>query len=44
MIEDQARWAIASGLVDRKAVPNLLDVVDARSLDAVSPQAVSIVR
>lgn len=44
MIEDQARWAIASGLVGRKAVANLLDVVDARPLDAVSPQAVSVVR
>lgn len=44
MLEDQARWAISSGLASRTEVPNLLDSVYLDALTAIKPDAVSIVR
>lgn len=44
MLEDQARWAIANGLVDAKAEPNFLEVINPDAMLAVKPAAVSIVR
>lgn len=44
MLEDQGRWAINEGLTERRQVPNLLDALDLRPLEAVRPGAISIVR
>lgn len=43
MLEDQARWAIGAGLTERRAAPNLLEIIDTRPLAAVKPSAVSVV-
>lgn len=43
-LEVQARWAIRSKLVNGTAVPNYLDVIHLRSLVAVKPRVVTVVR
>ena len=44
VMEDQARWAIASGLTEADTVPNYLDAIYMDALDAVRPEAVTIIR
>jgi NitT/TauT family transport system substrate-binding protein len=44
ILEDQARWAISSGLTEAKDVPNFLESIYLDAMLAVKPQAVSIVR
>ncbi len=43
-LEDEARWSIRSNLVDEKDVPNYLNYVYSDALEAVKPQAVTIIR
>lgn len=42
-LEDQARWAIESGLTDATTVPNYLEYIDANALEAVDPTRVNII-
>lgn len=42
--EDQARWALAEGLVPDATVFDALALIDPRALDAVSPDRVSVIR
>jgi len=44
LMEEEARWAIQSGLVARQGMPNLLTSLDAKPLLAVKPTAVQLVR
>lgn len=41
-LEEQARWAIRTGLTDRERVPNFLDLLYTRGLEAVAPASVMI--
>jgi len=43
-LEDQARWAIRSGLTDKTEVPNFLGFIHLDALDEVRPEAISIIR
>ena len=43
-LEDQTRWAMARGLVKAGPVPNYLKRMQYQHLEAVSPQAVQLVR
>ena len=43
-LETEARWAIASGLVKNKEVPNYLDFIHLDTLDRVRPNAVTVIR
>jgi len=43
-LETQARWAIRNKLVNGNSVPNYLNVIDLRGLDAVKPRAITVVR
>ena len=43
-LEDEARWAIRSALVDSETVPNYLEFVHASPLEAVRPDAMTIIR
>lgn len=43
-LEDQTRWAMAQGLVKPGPVPNYLNLMRYQHLEAVSPEAVQIVR
>ena len=43
-LEHQARWAIKEGLVDKKELPNYLDFIHTDALEAVRPNAVTIIR
>ncbi len=44
-LEDEARWAIASGLAGEKAkVPNYLDYIHVDALEDVKPEAVTVIR
>ena len=43
-MEDQARWAIESGLTERRAMPNYLEFIHTAGLDAEKPDAVTIIR
>ncbi len=43
-LEDEARWAIGSGLTDKAEVPNYLDYIYMDALDEVKPEAITIVR
>jgi len=43
-LEDQARWAIRSGLTDKTEVPNYLGFVHLDALEEVRPEAISIIR
>lgn len=42
-LEDEARWAIKSGLTDQKIVPDYLDFVAPQALAAIKPEAVTII-
>lgn len=44
LLEDQSRWAIKNGYVDKTAVPNFLDFIYLDALAAVKPDAVTIIR
>ena len=44
LLEDQSRWAIKNGYVDRTEVPNYLDFIYPDALAAVEPDAVTIIR
>ena len=44
VLEDQMRWAIQSGLVERKDPPNLLGAFHVRALEVVLPARVTLVR
>ena len=43
-IEDEARWAIKNKLVDATEIPNYLDFIYPDALEAVKPEAVTIIR
>ena len=43
-LEDEARWTISEGLADKKEVPNYLDFIYLEGLEAVKPEAVTILR
>ena len=43
-LENEAKWAIARKLTDRTEIPNFLDFVYTNALDAVAPQAVTIIK
>jgi len=43
-MEDEARWMIANNLTIEKTVPDFLDYIYIKGLEAVKPQAVSIIR
>jgi ABC-type nitrate/sulfonate/bicarbonate transport system substrate-binding protein len=43
-MEDEARWAIKNNLTSAKKVPNYLDLVYLDALEAVKPEAVTIIR
>jgi sulfonate transport system substrate-binding protein len=43
-LEDQTRWAMKSGLTERTEMPNYLDFIYFEGLQAVRPEAVTIIR
>jgi NitT/TauT family transport system substrate-binding protein len=43
-MEDEARWMIKNNLAKEKKMPNFLDYIYAKGLEAVKPQSVSIIR
>lgn len=43
-MEDEARWRIENKLTDKTTVPNYLDFIYIGALEAVSPQAVTVIR
>lgn len=43
-MEDEARWAIETKLVDRRTVPNYLEYYYLDAMKAVKPEAISIVK
>jgi NitT/TauT family transport system substrate-binding protein len=43
-MEDEARWMILNGMVDETQVPNFLDFIDEKSLAAIKPEAVNLIR
>ena len=43
-LEDQARWAIRSGLTKSSTVPNFLNYIDAAPLARVRPRAVTLIQ
>jgi ABC-type nitrate/sulfonate/bicarbonate transport system substrate-binding protein len=42
-LEQQARWAMASGLTDQKEVPNFLGAISSEALRAIDPEIVTLV-
>jgi ABC-type nitrate/sulfonate/bicarbonate transport system substrate-binding protein len=42
-LEEQARWAINSGLTDKKEVPNFLDLLYFQGMETVAPDSVTVV-
>ena len=42
-LEDEGRWALASGFVDAEQLPNYLDFVHVAAMKAVKPTAVTII-
>lgn len=42
-LEQQARWAMASGLTDQKEVPNFLGAVSSTALRSIDPEIVTLV-
>ncbi|MES2257718.1 MAG: NrtA/SsuA/CpmA family ABC transporter substrate-binding protein [Pseudomonadota bacterium] len=42
-LEDETRWAIANRLAAAGAMPNYLDAIDLRALEAVAPAAVTVI-
>jgi len=43
-MEDESRWAIKSGLVNKTKIPNYLDYIYFYGLDSIKPKAVRILR
>ena len=43
-LEDEARWAIREGLIDKKEIPNYLDFIYMDLLENVKPEAITIIR
>lgn len=43
-LDDQARWAIAKGLVVDKTIPNYLDYIYTKGLTGVNPNAMTIIQ
>lgn len=43
-LEDESRWAIDSGIIAKKEIPNYLDYIYFAGLEAVKPKAVRILR
>jgi len=43
-LEDEARWAIKNNLTDKTEVPNYLDYIHLDALEAVKPEAITIIR
>jgi ABC-type nitrate/sulfonate/bicarbonate transport system substrate-binding protein len=43
-LEDESRWAITSGIITDKEIPNYLDFVYFEGLESVKPEAVRILR
>jgi ABC-type nitrate/sulfonate/bicarbonate transport system substrate-binding protein len=43
-LEDESRWAISSGLIGRREIPNYLDFIYFEGLESVKPDAVRILR
>ncbi|MBI5035374.1 MAG: NrtA/SsuA/CpmA family ABC transporter substrate-binding protein [Chloroflexi bacterium] len=43
-LEDQARWMIRNNLTDEKTTPNFLDYISEKTIQALKPQAVNIIR
>ncbi len=43
-LEDEARWAIKNNLVSAKEIPNYLDYIYLEALEAVKPEAVTIIQ
>lgn len=43
-LEDEARWAIKNRLTDKTKIPNYLNFIDPAALEAIKPEAVTIVR
>ncbi|MBK7421780.1 MAG: ABC transporter substrate-binding protein [Propionivibrio sp.] len=42
-LEDQAQWAMRSGLAPGAAMPNYLDFIDFTALEAVKPKAINVI-
>lgn len=43
-LEEEARWAVASGLVKKGRIPNYLNFIHADALKAVKPHSVTIIK
>jgi NitT/TauT family transport system substrate-binding protein len=43
-LEDESRWAIESGIIAKKEIPNYLDYIYFAGLEAVNSKAVRILR
>jgi NitT/TauT family transport system substrate-binding protein len=43
-LEDEARWAIKNKLTEKNKVPNYLDFIYLNALEAIKPEAISIIR
>jgi NitT/TauT family transport system substrate-binding protein len=43
-MESQAEWAIKAGLVEAQELPNYLELIDLRAMEAAKPEAVTIIR
>lgn len=43
ILEDQARWSINAGLLDERIIPNYLDYINFDALEALSPEAVTVI-
>lgn len=44
ILEDEARWAIKNNLTDEKKIPNYLNYIYLEALEAVKPEAVTIIK
>jgi len=42
-LEQQARWAMASGLTDRKEIPNFLSGISSQALRSIDPEIVTLI-
>jgi len=43
-LEDIARWAVKSGLTQKKGIPNYLDFIYSEALDGIDPDSVTIIK
>ncbi|MFA5530738.1 MAG: NrtA/SsuA/CpmA family ABC transporter substrate-binding protein [Thiohalomonadaceae bacterium] len=44
LLESEARWAFEAGLVNRIAIPNYLRLIETGPLEALKPEAVTLIR